>query len=127
MVHAQEGQIRALTDMIAQKDRQIEQQAKDLESHPRFGVDSVLKKEDKLKDIFKYYTGITYVRFMGLLHFLASVASSPEYEKGRTDIVNMPDKDALFLTLCRLRHNYGLKDLAMRFSISAQSSGDRPC
>lgn len=35
----------------------------------------------------------------------------------------LSNENALLLTLCRLRHGFGLKDLAMRFNISLQSAG----
>uniref|UniRef100_A0A8W8NSS0 THAP-type domain-containing protein n=1 Tax=Magallana gigas TaxID=29159 RepID=A0A8W8NSS0_MAGGI len=78
---------------------------------PSFGVDEVIRREGKLKNLFKYYTGIVYIRFAGLLAFLVSDGSSVNYEKGRKDIKMLSLQDGLFLTLCRLRHNFGLKDL----------------
>jgi hypothetical protein len=42
---------------------------------------------------------------------------------GRTDTKLLSNEDALLLVLCRLRHDFGLKDLAMRFSLSLQSTG----
>ena len=44
-----------------------------------------------------------------------------QYEKGRADLRQLSDKDGLFLTLCRFRHNFKLKDLAVRFRMSVQS------
>ena len=44
-----------------------------------------------------------------------------QYEKGRADLRQLSDKDGLFLTLCRFRHNFKLKDLAARFRMSVQS------
>ena len=73
--------------------------------------------------MFKYYTGIEYIRFLGLLSFLAPDGSSVNYEKGRKDIHKLSLQDGLFLTLCRLRHNFGLKDISVRFGLSLQSSG----
>jgi len=40
-----------------------------------FGVDNLLQIEHKQKGVFKFYTGITYIRFTFLLSFLTSVAS----------------------------------------------------
>jgi len=87
-------------------------------------VDTLLKQE-KVKDAFKYYTGIAYVRFLALLSFLITPqGSSLEFKKKRNDIKKLPVKDGLFLCLCRLRHNFGLKDLAIRFGLSVQSAGE---
>lgn len=44
-----------------------------------------------------------------------------QYEKGRADLRQLSDKDGLFLTLCRFRHNFKLKDLAVQFRMSVQS------
>lgn len=88
----------------------------------RFGVPSVIAKEDKVKGLFKYYTAISYIRFMALLEFLIPQDFNLEYEKGRTDIKKLSQEDCLFLVLVRLRHNFGLKDIAVRFEISVQSA-----
>lgn len=88
---------------------------------PSFGVEEVIR-EEKLKNLFKYNTGIVYKRFAGLLAFLVSDGSSVNYEKGRKDIKMLSLQDGLFLTLCRLRHNFGLKDWSVRFNLSLQSS-----
>ncbi|KAK3103012.1 hypothetical protein FSP39_015758 [Pinctada imbricata] len=90
---------------------------------PTFGVEIVLGKEEKIKGLFKYYTGITYIRFQTLLLFLFPIGSKIEYEKGRKDLKAFSQADALFLTICRLRYNFGLKDIAMRFQLSLQSAG----
>jgi len=88
-----------------------------------FGVDNLLQIEHKHKGVFKFYTGITYNRFTFLLSFLTSVASV-KYEAGRRDINKLQAADCLFLTLCRLRHNFRLQDLAVRFNLSLRSTSD---
>lgn len=73
------------------------------------------KKElkDKLaSDDQKPSFGVNDTRFAGLLAFLVSDGSSVNYENGRKDIKMFSQQDGLFLTLCRLRHNFGLKDLS---------------
>lgn len=50
----------------------------------KFGIDSVLKREQKIKGLFKYYTGILYDRFQSLFAFLIPENFTLEYEKGRT-------------------------------------------
>lgn len=103
--------------------KELKDQQTSEDQKPSFGVDEVLRREGKMKNVFKYYTGIVYVRFAGLLAFLVPDGSSINYEKGRKDIKKLSLQDGLFLTLCRLRHNFGLKDLSIRFKLSLQSSG----
>jgi len=38
-----------------------------LDESRRFGVESIFAKEDKMNGLFKYYTTITYIRFLSLL------------------------------------------------------------
>lgn len=45
----------------------------------------------------------------------------PVFPKKRKDMKNMKPETQLLLTLMRLRHNFGLKDLADRFFISSVS------
>ena len=42
--------------------------------------------------------------------------------EGQT-LKKLSNEDGLFLTLVRQRHNFGLKDLAMRFELTVQSAG----
>ncbi|XP_033726291.1 uncharacterized protein LOC117315957 [Pecten maximus] len=90
---------------------------------PSFGVTQILGREGKLKNLHKYYTGITCIRFAALLSFLVPPGSSISYEKGRRHLKELSNADGLFLTLCRLRHNFGLKDLAVRFGLTLQATG----
>lgn len=85
-----------------------------------FGVGKVLQLQKKTKGLFVFYTAITYIRFCSLLSSLIS-SKSVQYEKGRADLRQLSDKDGLFLTLCRFRHNFKLKDLAVWFRMSVQS------
>eukprot|EP00105_Crassostrea_gigas_P035683 XP_019919831.1 PREDICTED: uncharacterized protein LOC105320761 isoform X1 [Crassostrea gigas] len=94
-------EIKELTDKLSSDDQK-----------PSFGVDEVIRREGKLQTVFKYYTSIVYIRFAGLLAFLVSDGSSVNYEKGRKDIKMLSLQDGLFLTVCRLRHNFSLKDLS---------------
>lgn len=73
------------------------------------------------KGLFKYYIAITHERFKALFFFLHPENFSHEYENGRTDIKKLSNEDCLHLTLVRVRHNFGLKDLAMIFEITGQS------
>lgn len=45
------------------------------------------------------------------------------YEQGRCDMQNVSAENCLLLTLCRLRHNFGHKDIAVRFHLTRQLSG----
>lgn len=51
-----------------------------------FGVDEVIRREGKLKNLFKYYIGIVYIRFVGFLVFLVFDGLLVNYEKGWKDI-----------------------------------------
>lgn len=66
--------------------KELKDQQTSEDQKPSFGVDEVLRREGKMKNVFKYYTGIVYVRFAGLLAFLVPDGSSINYEKGRKDI-----------------------------------------
>ncbi|XP_033097191.1 uncharacterized protein LOC117101338 [Anneissia japonica] len=87
-----------------------------------FGVEHVLAGTH-IKDLFRYYTGITFIRFVALLNFLIPSNVSLHRNVTRHDVRSMSNKDGLFLTLFRLRHNFGLKDLSMRFCVAIQSAG----
>ena len=113
-----------LKEKIKEQTITIESLNKRLEQTEQFSLDSVLSHENKLKGLFKYYTGITYVRFLTLLSVIVPPGSSVKYTKNRSDIAKLSDKDCLFLCLCRLRQNFGLKDIAMRFGLSLQSAGE---
>ena len=85
MLREQEKQYK---DIICQLEevKKLKENLASEEQKPRFSVDDVLRMEEKLKDLFKYYTGIEYIRFLGLFSFLAPDGSSVNYKKGRKDI-----------------------------------------
>ncbi|XP_062597590.1 uncharacterized protein LOC134259012 isoform X2 [Saccostrea cucullata] len=87
---------------------------------PEFTVEKILQQEKKNPGLFLYYTNLKYCTFVTLLEFLTS-QQLPEYAKKRKEIKRMNAASQLLLTLMRLRHNFGLKDLAARFCISKQS------
>ena len=76
-----------------------------------------------VKRIFKYYTGLTYTRFLMLTNFIfpTTEMNPVKYEKKRKEAQNMDLSDQLFLVLCRLRNGLHVKDLAYRFNIKQQS------
>ena len=110
-----------ITKLMVENQKLSEQLSDNLQT--KFSVDSIVKRESKIKGLFKYYTAITHERFKALFVFLHPENFSLEYEKGRTDIKQLSNEDGLFLTLVRQRHNFGLKDLAMRFALTVQSAG----
>lgn len=111
-------------ELIILKLKQENQQLQKMhDAKMKFGIKCVLKREQKVKDLFKYYTGITYQRFKSLFQFLIPENFELDYEKGRMDIKSLSQEDNLFLVLTRLRHNFGLKDIATRFDLSVQSAG----
>jgi len=73
----------------------------------KFRVHNVVTLRTKIRSIFKYYTGLSYERFMTLFNFLHPAGFLMEYEKGRLDINRLLPVDCFFLTMCRLRHNCG--------------------
>ena len=83
-----------------------------------FGVEEVKKT-----DTFSYYTGFSYLTFVSLLNFLCPPNFKMVYEVGRKEAASMQYDNCLLLTLCRLRHNFGLKDLSIRFRITLQTTG----
>ncbi len=128
-VQSLRSEVELLKKEVQERDRKIEARDKEILalkkdlSQTTFSVQTVLEKEDKVKDLFCYYTALQYTRFAALLCFLVPNNEAIQYESGRGDLQTLSNEDGLFLTLCRLRHNYGLKDLAVRFNLSLQSAG----
>ncbi|XP_033731763.1 uncharacterized protein LOC117321455 [Pecten maximus] len=117
------AEIHQLRSTVESQERTIEELKNQQQQSASFGIQEVQAKEDKFNGLVKYYTGITYSSFMALLNFLVPSGSCVNYEKGRVDIKKISNEDGLFLTLCRLRHDFGLKDLAIRFGLTLQSTG----
>ncbi|XP_041375486.1 uncharacterized protein LOC121388248 [Gigantopelta aegis] len=113
-----------LLKKVQEQKTRITELEKKLEDGERFGFNSVCRRDGKLKDLFQYYTGLKLLRFLALLDFLAPSDNCISYRKSRSDIRRLALKDCLFLCLCRLRHNFGLKDISMRFGLSLQSSSE---
>ena len=115
---------RQLKDQVAQKDKKIKELevslktcVKKVEQLQTFSADGIRKREKTLKNLFSYYTGVTYVNFLYLFTFLfPNIEEKVDYK--RTDLKMFSNENALLLLLCRLRHDIGLKDLAMRFGLS---------
>ncbi|KAJ8298551.1 hypothetical protein KUTeg_023894 [Tegillarca granosa] len=80
-------------------------------------VDMILKQDTEDKKLFEYYSSLKYDTLVKLLQFLTA-EDTPKIQRKRKDILSMTNENQLLLTLIRLRHNFGLKDLAFRFCIS---------
>ncbi|XP_046577230.1 uncharacterized protein LOC124285121 [Haliotis rubra] len=116
-------EIRELNIKVASHEKTIEELQRELQQSSLFSIDVVITRGKKIKNLFKHYTGVTYVRFLTLLTFLLPQGEDIDYSSGRKDIKRLKPQDALLLTLCRLRHGFGLKDIAVRFGLSPQSAG----
>lgn len=117
-----EESIETLKEELNLKDVFIRELTDRLRNKSQLSVTNILERKN-LKGLFKFYTGLTYVRFCALLAFLMPAGFSLKYESNRQDIQEISNQDCLLLVLCRLRQNYFLKDLAMRFGLTLQSSG----
>lgn len=89
-----------------------------------FNVESV--SNSKIKNLFQYYTGITYLRFLMLISFLfpngtLSNVNPVTYDSNREEVKRLPVDQQVFLFLCRIRNGLQVKDLACRFNIKIQS------
>lgn len=90
----------------------------------QFCIENVAESEKNGRNnLFLYYTGLTLARFLSLFTFLLPKRETLIYVGNRNDIGEMSAENGLFLTICRLRQNFGLSDLATRFGISQQSAG----
>ena len=101
-------------------------QVSDRKSSERTAVFSV----DQIIEITKliiYYTGFSKEGFLNIYKFLVpNMLETPLTYIARGNRKELNDitlKDQLFLTLCKLRNNFDLLDLAQRFSISTQTAG----
>jgi len=92
-----------------------------IDRHQGFTANGIRQREKTLTNLFQYYTGITYVNFLTLFSILFP-KPDVKLNYGRRDTTLLSNENALLLLLCRLRHDFGLKDLAMRFSLSVQST-----
>lgn len=89
-----------------------------------FNVESV--SNSNIKNLFQYYTGITYLRFLMLISFLfpngtLSNVNPVTYDSNREEVKRLPVDQQVFLFLCRIRNGLQVKDLACRFNMKIQS------
>ena len=73
---------------VTEKDKKIQKLEEKIENYRKFSVRDIMKQQKQSNGLFKYYTGITYVRFLALLTFLAP--NEITYRKHRKDIKRMP-------------------------------------
>ena len=114
-------QLKEKTDECDKLKKKVDQLQDQVPRQQPFNVESVCKREKNIKNLFLYYTGLTYVQFL----FLFSLLFPNLNEKLnfiRRDTKCFSNENALFLMLCRLRHDFGLKDMAVRFCLSSQSA-----
>lgn len=83
-------------------------------------IEKIIQQEKKITGLFFYYTNLKHSTFVTLYNILTE-QQMPVFPKKRKDVKTMKPETQLLLTLMRLRHNFGLKDLAARFLISTQS------
>ena len=114
-----------LIDEIIKKDDEISSlkiENEKLKQNKPFTVENVIKNKTNEKDLFKHYAGITYLNFCILLNLLVKVEPGFSFERKELRLVSY--ETGLFLTLCRLRRDFSLADLAFRFSITMNSAGE---
>ena len=82
------------------------------------------------KKVFKFYTGIEVAQFNKLLYIIGDSADEMKFSCGQDSPGEHSGRDSrgpnrrrarkeeLFLTLCKLRHNFPESDLARRFDVS---------
>ena len=92
-------------------------------SMPTFSVESVINDQK----IMTYYTGFKKVSFLNIYHFLVPDEEKVPFTyvgKGNlSQIKTLSLQNQLFLTLCKLRNDTDLVDLAFRFGITSQTAG----
>ena len=82
-------------------------------------------KDDK---VFKFYTALSVQDFKNLLHVIGKGAEKIDYsgitgesyhgQHNHQSPRKLSHEDELFLTLCKLRHDFPESDLATRFHVS---------
>ena len=88
-----------------------------------FLIETILESEELLH----YYSGFSKQAFLGICKFLIPCEDACPLSyigKGNlSQIKNVSLQNQLFLTLCKLRNNVDLQDLAFRFGITQQVTG----
>ena len=81
-------------------------------------------RQSHVTGAFKYYTGFDDVAFECIFKFLVPTEEEAPltYSRQTNAIKQMPLKEQFFMTLVRLRLNFGLKHIAQLFQISPQDA-----
>lgn len=66
VLREKEKQYEATICTLKEEIKELKDKLSSDDQKPSFGVDEVIRREE-LKKLFKYYTGIVYIRFAGLL------------------------------------------------------------
>lgn len=103
--------------------RQVSRPKKVQAPVPTFCLELIINDEK----LIKYYTGFTKQAFMNIYTFLVpdeSVEPLTYVGKGKLkEIKSVTLKNQLLITLCKLRNDFDLVDLGLRFSISQHTAG----
>ncbi|KAJ8307049.1 hypothetical protein KUTeg_015133 [Tegillarca granosa] len=98
------------------------------QTNTNFNFNTLNTTQSPIRNLFEFYTGLTYARFLMLLNFLFPSENGNHnpvvYDSKRKEIHQdkFPLSEQVFLYLCRLRNGLGIKDLAFRFNIKVQTA-----
>lgn len=124
LMQEQIQQLQAAMEEVAAKEN-LEKQSS-LNECPQCSVFSVnTVRQSKLKGLMMYYTGFSVTSFETLFSFLipTPLTNPIHYKEKKKSCNHICLKCQMFLTLCRLRNGFHMKDLANRFGISMQTAG----
>ncbi|KAJ8306775.1 hypothetical protein KUTeg_015671, partial [Tegillarca granosa] len=97
------------------------------QTNTNFNFNTLNTTQSPIRNLFEFYTGLTYARFLMLLSFLFPSENGNHnpvvYDSKRKEIHQdkFPLSEQVFLYLCRLRNGLSIKDLAFRFNIKVQT------
>lgn len=122
------AQVRKLEEENDRLQQEIKQRGKVSDAPCQTERDTIFTAEEvsksKIKNLFEFYTGLSYSRFLMLLVFLFPSCENPiiyEDKRKETHIDKFPLSQQLFMYLCRLRNALNVKNLAFRFNIKVQT------
>lgn len=122
------AQVRQLEEENDRLRQEIKQRGKVSDAACQTERDTIFTAEEvlnfKIKNLFEFYTGLSYSRFLMLLVFLFPSCENPiiyEDKREETHVDKFPLLQQVFMYLCRLRNTLNGKDLAFRFNIKVQT------